>query len=116
MSQISRRSVLKGAAGAAAAGAVAVGSKRSKAFAAPAVLKQSGPIEVLYWGAFADALARPRPKSSRCSMIRRPMSSSTTSSSGTYEETRPEADGGPRGQAGAGRRRCSRTSGGSSST
>lgn len=56
MSQISRRSVLKGAAGAAAAGAVAVGSKRSKAFAAPAVLKQSGPIEVLYWGAFADAL------------------------------------------------------------
>ncbi len=56
MSQISRRSVLKGATGAAAAGAVAVGSKRSKAFAAPAVLKQSGPIEVLYWGAFADAL------------------------------------------------------------
>jgi sn-glycerol 3-phosphate transport system substrate-binding protein len=53
MSQISRRSVLKGAAG---AGAVAVGSKRSKAFAAPAVLKQSGPIEVLYWGAFSEAL------------------------------------------------------------
>jgi sn-glycerol 3-phosphate transport system substrate-binding protein len=32
-----------------------IGSKRSS-FAAPAVLKQSGPIEVLYWGAFSGAL------------------------------------------------------------
>ncbi len=56
MSLITRRSVLKGAAGASAAGALTLGSKHSKVFAAPNILKQSGPIEVLYWGAFADAL------------------------------------------------------------
>ena len=55
--RMSRRSMLKGAAGVGAAGALAIGSKRSSAFAAPAVLKQTGPIEVLYWGAFAGALA-----------------------------------------------------------
>ncbi|MGH2561715.1 MAG: ABC transporter substrate-binding protein [Thermomicrobiales bacterium] len=54
MRSVSRRSILKGAASA-AAGAVAVGSKHSS-FAAPAVLKQAGPIEVLYWGAFGGAL------------------------------------------------------------
>lgn len=54
MTRVSRRSLVKGAAGVAAGAAIA--SKRSTSFAAPAVLKQSGPIEVLYWGAFADAL------------------------------------------------------------
>jgi sn-glycerol 3-phosphate transport system substrate-binding protein len=53
--RISRRSILKGAAGAGAAGALTLGTKRSS-FAAPAVLKQTGPIEVLYWGAFSGAL------------------------------------------------------------
>ncbi len=56
MSRISRRSMLKGAAGVGAAGALTVAGKRSSAFAAPAVLKQAGPIEVLYWGAFSAAL------------------------------------------------------------
>src|SRR5690349_2150251 len=51
-SGISRRSILKGAAGAAAAAAVA---KKSSAFAAPAVI-QSGPIEITYWGSFSGAL------------------------------------------------------------
>jgi sn-glycerol 3-phosphate transport system substrate-binding protein len=50
---LSRRQVLAGAAGATAAATV---SKRSTAFAAPAVLKQSGPINVLYWGSYADVL------------------------------------------------------------
>src|SRR5688500_2741812 len=53
--RISRRSILQGAAGAGAAGALTIGTKRSS-FAAPAVLKQTGPIEVLYWGAFSAAL------------------------------------------------------------
>ena len=52
---ISRRKVLAGAAGAATAATVA-SSKRSTTFAAPAVLKQAGPVDVLYWGSFADAL------------------------------------------------------------
>jgi sn-glycerol 3-phosphate transport system substrate-binding protein len=50
---ISRRKVL---AGAGATAAVAVGSKRSTTFAAPAVLKQTGPINVLYWGSFPNVL------------------------------------------------------------
>jgi sn-glycerol 3-phosphate transport system substrate-binding protein len=54
-STISRRSMLKGAAGAGAAGALTLASKRSS-LAAPAILKQTGPIEVLYWGAFSAEL------------------------------------------------------------
>jgi sn-glycerol 3-phosphate transport system substrate-binding protein len=50
---ISRRKVL---AGAGATAAVAAGSKRSTTFAAPAVLKQTGPINVLYWGSFPNVL------------------------------------------------------------
>lgn len=55
LTKVSRRSMLKGAAGAAAAGALTVGAKRS-GFAAPAVLRQTGPIEVLYWGSYSGAL------------------------------------------------------------
>ena len=47
--KISRRSVVKGAAGAAATAAVA--SKASSTFAAPAVI-QSGPLEVTFWSSF----------------------------------------------------------------
>jgi sn-glycerol 3-phosphate transport system substrate-binding protein len=50
---ISRRKVL---AGVGATAAVAAGSKRSTTFAAPAVLKQTGPINVLYWGSFPNVL------------------------------------------------------------
>jgi sn-glycerol 3-phosphate transport system substrate-binding protein len=55
--RLSRRTVLKGVA---ASGALAAaGSKRSTAFAAPAVLKQSGTrVPVLYWGSFSDELGR----------------------------------------------------------
>ncbi len=51
--QISRRSLIKGAAGA-AAGAAALGvSKRSTAFAAPAVIQETGSqVKVLFWSAF----------------------------------------------------------------
>ena len=35
---------------------MAAGSKRSTTFAAPAVLKQTGPINVLYWGSFPNVL------------------------------------------------------------
>jgi sn-glycerol 3-phosphate transport system substrate-binding protein len=52
VSGISRRSILKGAAGAVA---VAAASKASTTFAAPAVI-QSGPIEITYWGSFSGAL------------------------------------------------------------
>lgn len=50
---ISRRSLIKGAAGA-AAGAAALGvSKRSTAFAAPAVIQETGSqVKVLFWSAF----------------------------------------------------------------
>ena len=51
-SGFSRRSILKGAAGAMA---VAAASKASTTFAAPAVI-QSGPIEITYWGSFSGAL------------------------------------------------------------
>ena len=51
MTRVSRRSIVKAGSGAVAAGALSLGSKRSS-FAAPVVLKQAGPIEVLYWGAF----------------------------------------------------------------
>jgi sn-glycerol 3-phosphate transport system substrate-binding protein len=48
--------VLAGVAGAGATAAATVASKRSTAFAAPAVLKQAGPVSVLYWGSYADVL------------------------------------------------------------
>ncbi len=54
--KISRRGLVKGTAAAAGAATLAPMSKRSTAFAAPAVLKQNGPIEVLYWGSFSDVL------------------------------------------------------------
>src|SRR5918998_774520 len=53
---ISRRNLLTGAAGAGVTAAVAPPSKRSTAFAAPAVLKQAGPVDVLYWGSFSAEL------------------------------------------------------------
>jgi sn-glycerol 3-phosphate transport system substrate-binding protein len=53
---ISRRSLLTGAAGAGVTAAVAPLNKRSTAFAAPAVLKQAGPVDVLYWGSFSAEL------------------------------------------------------------
>jgi sn-glycerol 3-phosphate transport system substrate-binding protein len=53
---ISRRELLAGTAAAAGAAAIAPVSKQSTVFAAPAVLKQNGPIEVLYWGSYADVL------------------------------------------------------------
>jgi sn-glycerol 3-phosphate transport system substrate-binding protein len=52
-SQITRRTLIKGTAAAAAALPLV---KASSVFAAPALLKQTGPIEVLYWGAFSGAL------------------------------------------------------------
>jgi sn-glycerol 3-phosphate transport system substrate-binding protein len=53
-SGFNRRSLLKGAAGAAAAGAVTLGSKRSKVFAAPAVVAQTGStVEITYWGSWS---------------------------------------------------------------
>jgi sn-glycerol 3-phosphate transport system substrate-binding protein len=52
---VSRRKVLAGAAGAAAAATVS-NSKRSTAFAAPTILRQAEPVSVLYWGSFADEL------------------------------------------------------------
>jgi sn-glycerol 3-phosphate transport system substrate-binding protein len=51
---LSRRQVLAGAAGAAAATAGNV--KRSTTVAAPAVLKQAGPVNVLYWGSYSGVL------------------------------------------------------------
>jgi sn-glycerol 3-phosphate transport system substrate-binding protein len=54
---ISRRTLLKGSAGAAAAGAAAVASKRSRAFAAPNVIKQAGSnIEIDFWYGFGGNL------------------------------------------------------------
>ena len=53
---ISRRNLLTGAAGAGITAAVAPLSKRSTAFAAPAVLKQAGPVDVLYWGSYSAEL------------------------------------------------------------
>ncbi len=56
---LSRRQVLAGAAGAGAGAAVAAVSKRSTAFAAPAVISQTGStVDVLYWGSYADELGR----------------------------------------------------------
>jgi sn-glycerol 3-phosphate transport system substrate-binding protein len=51
---LSRRQVLAGAAGAAAATAGNV--KRTTTVAAPAVLKQAGPVNVLYWGSYSGVL------------------------------------------------------------
>lgn len=53
---ISRRGLLAGAAGVSASAAVAAVSKRSTVFAAPAVLKQAGPVDVLYWGSYSAEL------------------------------------------------------------
>lgn len=52
MAVISRRNMLKGAAGAAALATV---SKASTTFAAPAVI-QSGPVEITYWSAYSGEL------------------------------------------------------------
>jgi sn-glycerol 3-phosphate transport system substrate-binding protein len=47
---ISRRSVVKGAAGVSAAGALALGSKRSSVFAAPNIVSQTGSnVDVTFW-------------------------------------------------------------------
>ena len=52
---VSRRTLLKGTAGAAAAAALV--SKRSSVFAAPNVISQTGSkVKVLYWGSFSGAL------------------------------------------------------------
>jgi sn-glycerol 3-phosphate transport system substrate-binding protein len=55
---ISRRRLLTGAAGAGVTATVAPLSnvKRSTVFAAPAVLKQAGPVDVLYWGSYSAEL------------------------------------------------------------
>ena len=54
---VSRRTVLKGAAGTAAAGALAVGSKHSKVFAAPNVISQTGSnAQVNFWYGFTGNL------------------------------------------------------------
>ena len=54
---ISRRSLLGGAAGLGAAVASSKVSKRSTAFAAPAVVQDTGSkVKVLYWGSFSDVL------------------------------------------------------------
>lgn len=53
-SNISRRTLIKSAALTAAVAAPVV--KASSVFAAPALLKQTGPITVSYWGSFTDAL------------------------------------------------------------
>lgn len=54
---ISRRTLISGVAGAGAAAATAAVSKRSTAFAAPAVIQETGSkINVLYWGSYTDQL------------------------------------------------------------
>lgn len=54
---ISRRSLVSGAAGATAAGALALNSKRSTTFGAPAVIRQSGSnATVNFWYGFTGAL------------------------------------------------------------
>lgn len=53
--QTNRRTLLTGAA--AGAAAVALG-KRSDVFAAPAILRQSGPVEITYWGSWSGDLGK----------------------------------------------------------
>ena len=54
---ISRRNLLGGAAGLGATVASSKVSKRSTAFAAPAVVQETGSkVKVLYWGSFSDVL------------------------------------------------------------
>ncbi len=54
---VSRRTILKGASGTAAAGALAVSSKHSKVFAAPNVISQTGSnASVNFWYGFTGAL------------------------------------------------------------
>jgi sn-glycerol 3-phosphate transport system substrate-binding protein len=55
---VSRRKVLTGAAAAGATAAAAVVSKRSTAFAAPAVITQAEPISVVYWGSYSAELGK----------------------------------------------------------
>ncbi|MGI9254326.1 MAG: ABC transporter substrate-binding protein [Thermomicrobiales bacterium] len=52
--QSNRRTLLKGAAAVAAAAA----ANRSTAFAAPAFLRQSGPVEITYWGSWSGDLGK----------------------------------------------------------
>ena len=83
-----RRLLLKGAAGTAAAGAVTLGSKRSKVFAAPAVVKQTGStVEITYWGSWTDKNAE-----AEAEVVKRFNESQTDVKvnyefAGTYEET-----------------------------
>ncbi|MEJ7901974.1 MAG: extracellular solute-binding protein, partial [Thermomicrobiales bacterium] len=57
--QYTRRSIVKGAAGAGAgiagAGSLAFGAKRSSAFGAPALI-QGGPLELTYWTSFGSGV------------------------------------------------------------
>lgn len=56
---MSRRGLLAGIAGAGAAAATGAISKRSTAFAAPAVIQETGSkVKVLYWGSYSDELGK----------------------------------------------------------
>ncbi len=84
----SRRLLLKCAAGAAATGAVTVGNKRSRAFAASAVVKQTGStVEITYWGSWSGKKAE-----AEAEIVKRFNESQTDVKvnfeyGGTYEET-----------------------------
>jgi sn-glycerol 3-phosphate transport system substrate-binding protein len=56
MRPISRRSIVKGAAGGAAAGALALGSKHSKVFAAPNIISRQSATEINFWYGFSGVL------------------------------------------------------------
>ena len=76
--QTNRRTLLKGATAVAAA---AMTSKRSTAFAAPAVVQSTGStVEITYWGSWPGDLGEAEQESSSASTSRSPTSRSTTSS------------------------------------
>lgn len=56
MAHLSRRSLIQTAAGTAAAGAIALNSKRSTAFAAPNIIRRQSPTEITFWYGFTGVL------------------------------------------------------------
>lgn len=85
---VNRRTLLKGVAGTAAAATVAAAGKRSTAFAAPAVIAQTGStVEITYWGSWSGVLGQAEQE-----VVKRFNASQTDVKvnyqfQGTYEET-----------------------------
>ncbi len=86
--KIDRRGMIKGSAAVAGAAGLAVASKQSRAFAAPAVVRQTGSkVQALYWGSFSAELGEAEQEVVRRFNESQPDVELEYQFQGSYEET-----------------------------